>query len=71
MALNIRNHKLSILIKLTITPSEATYIIILHISPNIKTAIANSTIVEELGGKHAIVRDEKLRQFVGESIPLH
>jgi hypothetical protein len=69
--LNIQSRKLSILIKLMIAPSEAADIIISHISPNIKTAIANITIVEELWGKYLIVRAEKLRQFVSESIPLH
>jgi hypothetical protein len=69
-ALDVRNHKLSILIKLAIVPSEAAYIITSYISPNIKTTIANITTVEELWGKHPIVRDEKLRQFVGECIPL-
>ena len=63
------NRKLSILIKLKIAPSEATYIILSHISLNIKTDIANTTIVEELWGNHPIVRDEKLRQFVGEALP--
>jgi hypothetical protein len=55
------NNKLSILIKLTIASSEATYIIISHIYPNIKTAIVNTTIIEEYWGSHPIVRDEKLR----------
>jgi hypothetical protein len=63
------NHELFILLKPTIAPSEATYIIISRISPNIETVIVNTTIGEERWGNHPIVRDVKLRKFVGEAFP--
>jgi hypothetical protein len=44
-------------------------VIVSHISPIIKSAIANTIIVQELWGNHPIIRNGKLRQHIGEAIP--